>query len=195
MAIDADKIDHGVTKGKAVIVLHAWKDHLWAIGSKGEPPEAVTVSMPGDEETGAGDDDKDAGPDGGEGADALTGAVVGDGPVPGPEEEILTPDGKCSPHSNIRDEIFLRLLFVMSRFHLQRYPLVYELRSCKLYERLSLISHHLLSRCPLQLYTQCTFFAHEQSRGQLPHPSTSSIPRSSHSPPSYALQKREVYSK
>jgi translation initiation factor 2D len=97
MAVDADKIDHGVTKGKAVIVLHTWKDHLWVIGPKGEPPEAVAVSAPGDEETGVGDDDKDAGPDGGEGADALTGAgeepVVGDGPVSGPEEEKLTPEG------------------------------------------------------------------------------------------------------
>ncbi|KAF8496116.1 hypothetical protein F5888DRAFT_1794721 [Russula emetica] len=96
MAVDADKIDHGVTKGKAVIVLHTWKDHLWATGSKGEPPEAVVVSAHGDEETVASDDDKDAGPDGGEGADALTGAgqepVVGDGPVSGPEEEKLTPE-------------------------------------------------------------------------------------------------------
>lgn len=99
MAVDADKIDHGVTKGKAVVVLHTWNDHLWAIGSKGEPPEAVTVSTPGDEETGDGDDDiqdKDAGPDGGEGADAFTGTghepVIGDGLVSGPEEK-LTPDG------------------------------------------------------------------------------------------------------
>jgi hypothetical protein len=39
MAVDADKIDHGVTKGKAaVIVFHAWKDHLWTIGSKGKIP-------------------------------------------------------------------------------------------------------------------------------------------------------------
>jgi translation initiation factor 2D len=106
MAVDADKIDHGVTKGKAVIVLHTWKDHLWAIGSKGEPPEAVPVSAPGDEETGAGDDDKDAGPDAGEGADALTGTgqdpVVGDGPVSGPEEEKLTPEGNVLPHYHSR---------------------------------------------------------------------------------------------
>lgn len=108
MAVDADKIDHGVTKGKAVIVLHTWKDHLWAIGSKGEPPEDVAISAArGDEETGAGGDhDKDAGPDGGEAADALTGAgqdpVVGDGPVSGPEEK-LTPEGNVfSPHYHSR---------------------------------------------------------------------------------------------
>lgn len=109
MALDADKIDHGVTKGKAVIVLHTWKDHLWAIGSKGEPPEDVAVSARGDEETGVGGDNKDAGPDGGEGADAdaQTGAgqdpVVGDGPVSGPEEEKLTPEGNVfSPHHHAR---------------------------------------------------------------------------------------------
>lgn len=105
MAVDADKIDHGVTKGKAVIVLHTWKDHLWAIGSKGEPPEAVAVSAPGEEETATGDDDKDVGPDGGEGADVLTGAgqgpVVGDGPVSGPEEK-LTPEGNVLPHYHSR---------------------------------------------------------------------------------------------
>jgi translation initiation factor 2D len=105
MAIDADKINHGVTKGKAVIVLHTWKDYLWAIGSKGEPPEAVAVSAPGDEETGTGDDDKDAEPDGGEGADAPTGTgqepAVGDGPASEPEEK-LTPEGMFSPHYNPR---------------------------------------------------------------------------------------------
>lgn len=103
MAVDADKIDHGVTKGKAVIVQHTWKDHLWAIGSKAEPPEAVAVSAPCDEEIGAGDHDKDARPDGGEGADALAGAgeviVVGDEPVLEPEEK-LTPEGMFTPHYN-----------------------------------------------------------------------------------------------
>ena len=105
MAVDADKIDRGVTKGKAVIVLHTWKDHLWAIGSKSEPPEAVAVSAPGDEETGAGDDDKDARSDGAEGADALTGAgqepVVGDGPASEPEEK-LTPEGNVLPYYHPR---------------------------------------------------------------------------------------------
>lgn len=129
MAVDADKIDRDVTKGKAVIVIHTWNDHLWAIGSKGEPPEAVAVSTPCDEETGAGDDDKDAGPDGAEGADALTDAgqepVIADGPVSGPEEK-LTPEGNILLPIVIRDEIFS-----LSRLY-QRYPLVYEPRYCKL---------------------------------------------------------------
>jgi translation initiation factor 2D len=94
MAVDADKIDHGVTKGKAVIMLHTWEDHLWAIGSKGEPPEAVSVSAsaPGVEGTDA-VDDKDAG--GGEGGNEHVGdhtAEVTDGPVSGTEEQ-LTPEG------------------------------------------------------------------------------------------------------
>ncbi|KAI0298457.1 hypothetical protein B0F90DRAFT_1952301 [Multifurca ochricompacta] len=44
MAVDPNSIDHGVTKGKAVLVLHTWKDHLWALGSKKDPPEAVPVA-------------------------------------------------------------------------------------------------------------------------------------------------------
>lgn len=100
MAVDADKIDHGVTKGKAVIVLHTWKDHLWGIGSKGEPPDAVVASAPGDEETGGGDD---PGLNGGEGAIGTpTGAgeePVVDGPASEPEEK-LTPEGNVlSPSS------------------------------------------------------------------------------------------------
>ena len=98
MAVDADKIDRGVTKGKAVIVFHTWKDHLWTIGSKGEPPEAVGVSVAGGEGADVGDG-KDAGADGG--------AEVGDEPVeevvdgPGSEpEEKLTPEGNVPPHYN-----------------------------------------------------------------------------------------------
>src|SRR5258708_16493625 len=85
-------------------------------------------------------------------------------------------------------------LFIMLRPH-QTYPLVYEKRSCKLYERLSSISHRRpLSRCPQRLYTQCIFFPHELLRVQLPRPSTSNIPHSSRSPPSYVPQKRRACS-
>src|SRR6266446_7768621 len=68
-------------------------------------------------------------------------------------------------------------LLMMLRPH-QRYPPVYEQRSCKLYKRLSLTSRRPLSQCPQRLYTQCTFFPHELSRVQLPHPCTLNIPRS-----------------
>jgi len=104
MAVDADKIDHGVTKGKAVIVLHTWKDHLWAIGSKGEPPEAVSLSAAGGEGTDA-DYDKDAGADGGgEGSHEPVGdrpAEVTDGPDSGTVEK-LTPEGNVPPHHRSR---------------------------------------------------------------------------------------------
>ena len=101
MAVDADKIDHGVTKGKAVIVLHTWKDHLWAIGSKGEPPEAVAVLAAGGEGTDVGDD-KDVGADGDGGEQGgHEPADVTDGPVSGIEEK-LTPEGTVSPQNSSR---------------------------------------------------------------------------------------------
>ena len=53
MAVDADQIDNGATKGKAVVVLHAWKDHLWILGFKGELPDAlpIAVAAVGDKQT------------------------------------------------------------------------------------------------------------------------------------------------
>ena len=56
MAVDVNKINNGVTKGKAVVVLHTWKDNLWALGSKGEPPDALPLV---DEVTGGAEDEKD----------------------------------------------------------------------------------------------------------------------------------------
>ena len=42
MAISSDALAHGPTeKGKAVLVLHTWKDHLWHMGSKRDVPQAV----------------------------------------------------------------------------------------------------------------------------------------------------------
>ena len=101
MAIDADKIDNGVTKGKAVIVLHTWKDHLWAIGSKAEPPELVSVSASaaGGEETGTGDGVADDGA-GGEGADGGQGTHPTEAKVVETEEEKLTPEGNVPGFSS-----------------------------------------------------------------------------------------------
>jgi len=60
-------------KRDAAIVLHTWKDHIWSIGSKGEPPEAVSVPAVG------GSCDQDAGV--GDGGSADGGGNVGaDGP-------------------------------------------------------------------------------------------------------------------
>ncbi|KAH9037455.1 hypothetical protein EDB85DRAFT_606006 [Lactarius pseudohatsudake] len=76
MAVDADKIDNnGVNKGKAVVVLHTWKDHLWALGSKCGPPDALPVVA---EAAGSAGDDSD-GTDGNEGGP--------DTPRPGADQE------------------------------------------------------------------------------------------------------------
>lgn len=99
MAIDADKIDNGVTKGKAVVVLHTWKDHLWALGSKSEPPDAVPVpaaaaaAATGDEK-GAGDDDDDGNQESAEKDAVAPGPSAGPAEAEEAEEEIerLTPE-------------------------------------------------------------------------------------------------------
>lgn len=114
MAVDTDKVNRGVTKGKAVIMLHTWKDHLWAIGSRGEPPEAVSASAMG-EDTGVGDDRDGDADGGGESADAPPGeghqpvgdhsADAKDGPVAGAEEK-LTPEGSV-PRSRLVSESLL----------------------------------------------------------------------------------------
>ncbi|KAF9528822.1 eukaryotic translation initiation factor SUI1 family protein [Crepidotus variabilis] len=40
LALPTHKLrDAGQEKGKAVLVLHTWKDHLWEIGFKGDPPQ------------------------------------------------------------------------------------------------------------------------------------------------------------
>lgn len=107
MATDSNNVNQSVTKGKAVIILHTWKDHLWSIGSKGEPPEAVSASAVGDH-TSVGDGE--GGDDGGDlGADAPPGsgqdpdrdrpADVKDMPVAG-AEEVITPEGSVLFTSN-----------------------------------------------------------------------------------------------
>ncbi|EEB96835.1 hypothetical protein MPER_03958, partial [Moniliophthora perniciosa FA553] len=48
MAVSSDQLaDGGREKGKAVIVLHTWKDHLWEMGNKSEPPEDVPIQRNG----------------------------------------------------------------------------------------------------------------------------------------------------
>ncbi|KAI5834320.1 hypothetical protein K523DRAFT_294091 [Schizophyllum commune Tattone D] len=50
MALSSDELkeDH---KGKAVLITHTWKDHLWEMGPKTEPPEDTPLTAP-DEESG-----------------------------------------------------------------------------------------------------------------------------------------------
>ncbi|KAG5636629.1 hypothetical protein H0H81_007370 [Sphagnurus paluster] len=50
MALPSEQLDRGrQEKGKAVLVLHTWKDHLWDLGSKRDAPEALPISKPQDE--------------------------------------------------------------------------------------------------------------------------------------------------
>jgi len=107
MAIDAGKIGRAVTKGKAVIVLHTWKDQLWTIGSKGDPPEAVPVSETGGEETGAGN----GGAEGGEGADGPL-ADVQDHPPEKKEGPDVGPEGAAAvpvPEKLTPEDVSVRL--------------------------------------------------------------------------------------
>ncbi|KAJ4481150.1 eukaryotic translation initiation factor SUI1 family protein [Lentinula aciculospora] len=51
MAVGSDQLeDSGQEKGKAVFVLHAWKDHLWELGSKGDVPADVPIKIENDKE-------------------------------------------------------------------------------------------------------------------------------------------------
>lgn len=44
MALPSDDLKDGM-KGKAVLVLHTWKDCLWELGSGGDVPEAQDISQ------------------------------------------------------------------------------------------------------------------------------------------------------
>lgn len=39
MAVDSEVLSQDSAKGKAVFVLHAWKDHLFDMGHRGNPPD------------------------------------------------------------------------------------------------------------------------------------------------------------
>ncbi|KAI9429000.1 hypothetical protein H4582DRAFT_2035102 [Lactarius indigo] len=106
MAVDADKIDNnGVNKGKAVVVLQTWKDHLWTLGTKCGPPDALPVAevAAGGEATDPASDDSDSTDNNRGGANAsLPGAgqepaenapaVAQDGAAEAEEIEELTPE-------------------------------------------------------------------------------------------------------
>ena len=50
MAVPSETLSQGRTeKGKAVLVLHTWKDHLWHMGSKRDVPEAVQFNSDGNQ--------------------------------------------------------------------------------------------------------------------------------------------------
>ena len=78
MTSDSDKVDQSVAKEEAVIVLFAWKAHLGSIGSKVDPPEAVSASEVSDQDGGVGDG---GGVDGGSDVGADTLPASGQDPV------------------------------------------------------------------------------------------------------------------
>jgi hypothetical protein len=51
-AVDANRINEGVTNGKAVVAPH--KEGLWALGSKCDPPEAPRGGRQGNSQCGDG---------------------------------------------------------------------------------------------------------------------------------------------
>ncbi|PPQ69576.1 hypothetical protein CVT24_001376 [Panaeolus cyanescens] len=74
MALSSDQIRSGSTeKGKAVLVWHTWKDHLWDMGSKVDPPPDSPILAPPSQEEGSSSESDDAQDDKlVEGAAALT---------------------------------------------------------------------------------------------------------------------------
>ncbi|KAJ4001159.1 eukaryotic translation initiation factor SUI1 family protein [Lentinula boryana] len=51
MVIGSDQLqDSGQERGKAVYILHTWKDHLWELGSKGDVPMSEPIKIEGGED-------------------------------------------------------------------------------------------------------------------------------------------------
>ena len=47
--MDLDTLKAG-TKGKAVNVLHTWRDHLFDMGNRGDPPDEIEVDVSKDDD-------------------------------------------------------------------------------------------------------------------------------------------------
>jgi len=90
MALTSDQV-RGAGKGKAVNIIHTWKDHLWEMGGKDDPPAPRVVELnqkidseAGSEGSASGDSDAPAEPKQG---------GPGEGPSQ-PQDEPLTPPPK-----------------------------------------------------------------------------------------------------
>lgn len=79
MAVGAEGLRRGV-KGKAVLVVHTYKDKLWELGKKDDPPEPVEVTLSDAqaEETREGASEDEATPP--------PGSEIGEGEAEGPVE-------------------------------------------------------------------------------------------------------------
>lgn len=91
LVLTSDQI-RGVGKGKAVNIVHTWKDHLWEMGEKGDPPaprviepDQQTNSEVGDEGLPTGDPDASAG--------TKSGSPGEDPPQPQDESPATPPKG------------------------------------------------------------------------------------------------------
>jgi len=45
MAVDSEVLSQDGAKGKAVFIMHTWKDHLFDMGYKGNPPDSWEVKQ------------------------------------------------------------------------------------------------------------------------------------------------------
>ena len=57
MALASDEIKEDGKKGKAVYILHTWKDYLWELGGGGDVPEVRDVTVADNETEGDADGD------------------------------------------------------------------------------------------------------------------------------------------
>ncbi|KAJ7260911.1 eukaryotic translation initiation factor SUI1 family protein [Mycena haematopus] len=102
MALASDKIRDGhQDKGKAVYILHTWRDHLWDMGSKPDVPETVSFALeppqPGVNASSIKDDEAES--------DKAEGASP---PIPGnefPATEDTSANAPASARSYSSDEI------------------------------------------------------------------------------------------
>ena len=58
MALASDEIKEDGKKGKAVYILHTWKDYLWELGGGGDVPEVRDVTVADNETEGDADGDE-----------------------------------------------------------------------------------------------------------------------------------------
>jgi translation initiation factor 2D len=89
MAVSSDQLaEDGKEKGKAVIVLHTWKDHLWEMGSKLDPPEDVPIQI-GNADAGQSEQSTEENGDDGQPAE-ITKAMDNLTTQDGPSQEVPT---------------------------------------------------------------------------------------------------------
>lgn len=177
LAVDLNTLKAG-EKGKAVHVLHTWKDHLFAMGNKGDPPGEIAVkedeskdptSEPADERQESVPDDVANDPSGANGAapnalppaKSLAPASVPKISTSAPSEPAFSKEGEICP------------LETMPRLTAQqRSPTSYASQSCKLSRPRSSPLHprlFLYRRAPSTRHTSCLSGLHSFPSPRLVH--------------------------